>query len=460
MPEFTQEVQGRLIAGGLVLLLLVIAVIVLVILCIRGQQKLRQMMQDEQARTENDLRRQWELLHGIPGREEMDQKLYNLQEALRRGMTEIGESDARRAENLGARLDAFGAQQQDRLEHVTVSVEEKLRQNEARIETMRRAVEESMKSLREENAAKLEEMRRTVDEKLHATLDKRLSDSFSMVSERLEQVYKGLGEMRTLAGGVGDLKKVLSNVKTRGIWGEMQLGNILSQMMAPGQYAENCEVVPNSGRRVEYAILLPGRETERVYLPIDSKFPVEDYERLLAAAESGDPQQIQACAAGLEAAFKAEAKRISEKYICPPYTTDFAVMFVPVEGLYAEALQRRGLAEHLQEKFRIIIAGPTTLTALLNSLQVGFRTLAIEKRSGEVWQLLGAVKTEFGHFNDLLDATQKRMQSVTETIEKAGRRSRMIERRLKDVESLDESGAVALLGKGEITDTDPVNDQY
>lgn len=353
-----------------------------------------------------------------------------------------------RIDALGGRMDAFGALQESRLNQVTHTLDEKLNQSENRIENMRQTVESGMQALRRENCEKLEEMRQTVDEKLHATLDKRLNESFSLVSERLEQVYLGLGEMKNLAGGVGDLKKVLTNVKTRGIWGEMQLGNILSQMLSPGQYAENIEVVPDSGQRVEFAVVMPGKAEQKVYLPIDSKFPMEDYERLLSCAEQGDQEKLRICQRALEDAFRTEAKRISTKYILTPYTTDFAVMFVPVEGLYAEALQRRGLAEEIQQKYRVVIAGPTTLSALLTSLQVGFRTMAIEKRSSEVWQLLGAVKGEFGKFTDLLEATKKRMNTVSESIENAARKSRTIERKLRAVEALEGETAQTLLQDG------------
>jgi len=302
---------------------------------------------------------------------------------------------------------------------------------------MRETLSQSVTKLQEDNAKKLEEMRLTVDEKLHATLDKRLNESFSLVNERLEQVYKGLGEMQTLASGVGDLKKVLTNVKTRGVWGEMQLGALLSQILSPGQYDENVAVVPTSPQRVEFAVKLPGQGEGTVYLPIDSKFPIEDYERLLAAYDIGDPAVISAASGALQTALKIEAKRIAEKYIVPPYTTDFAVMFLPIEGLYAEALRARGLAEELQEKLRIVIAGPTTLSALLTSLQVGFRTLAIEKRTDEVWKLLSAVKTDFGKFGDLLEATEKKLQAAAQSIETARGKTRTIQRRLRQVEGLE-----------------------
>ena len=372
---------------------------------------------------------------------------------LLQAMEERSRDEAMRLSQLSARLDAFGDSQEARLHRISASLDEKLTQNEGRIERMRETLGQSVTKLQEENAKKLEEMRLTVDEKLHATLDKRLNESFSLVNERLEQVYKGLGEMQTLASGVGDLKKVLTNVKTRGVWGEMQLGTLLSQVLSPGQYDENVAVVPSSPQRVEFAVKLPGQGEGTVYLPIDSKFPIEDYERLLAAYDIGDPAVISAASGALQTALKVEAKRIADKYILPPYTTDFAVMFLPIEGLYAEALRARGLAEELQEKQRIIIAGPTTLSALLTSLQVGFRTLAIEKRTDEVWKLLSAVKTDFGKFGDLLEATEKKLQAAAQSIETARGKTRTIQRRLRQVEGL-ESGSpeeeqLSLLPEGE-----------
>ena len=359
---------------------------------------------------------------------------------LLQAMEERSRDEAMRLSQLSTRLDAFGDSQEARLHRISASLDEKLTQNEGRIERMRETLGQSVAKLQEENAKKLEEMRLTVDEKLHATLDKRLNESFSLVNERLEQVYKGLGEMQTLASGVGDLKKVLTNVKTRGVWGEMQLGTLLAQVLSPGQYDENVAVVPSSPQRVEFAVKLPGQGEGTVYLPIDSKFPIEDYERLLAAYDIGDPAVIAAASGALQTALKVEAKRIADKYILPPYTTDFAVMFLPIEGLYAEALRARGLAEELQEKQRIIIAGPTTLSALLTSLQVGFRTLAIEKRTDEVWKLLSAVKTDFGKFGDLLEATEKKLQAAAQSIETARGKTRTIQRRLRQVEGL-ESGS-------------------
>lgn len=368
---------------------------------------------------------------------------------LLQAMEERSRDEAQRLNQLSARLDAFGESQDARLHRVTATLDEKLTQNEGRIEKMRDTLNQSVARMQEENGKKLEEMRQTVDEKLHATLDKRLGESFSLVSQRLEQVYKGLGEMQSLASGVGDLKRVLTNVKTRGVWGEMQLGTLLSQVLTPGQYDENVAVAPHSSQRVEFAVKLPGQGDGTVYLPIDSKFPIEDYERLLNAYEIGDQAIINAAATALQTTLRVEAKRIAGKYIVPPHTTDFAIMFLPIEGLYAEALRVRGLTEELQEKFRIVVAGPTTLNALLTSLQVGFRTLAIEKRSGEVWQLLSAVKTEFGKFAGLLEATEKKLHAAAESIETASRKTRTIERKLRRVEALDEGKAARLLSGDE-----------
>lgn len=347
---------------------------------------------------------------------------------------------------LSQRFDLHSQSQEARLHRMAATLDDKLTANDQRTEKLRESLAAGMQKLQQENAEKLEKMRQTVDEKLHETLNRRLGESFSLVNERLEQVYKGLGEMQTLASGVGDLKKVLANVKTRGIWGEVQLGALLEQMLSPGQYEENVQVSPFAKERVEFAVVLPGRkEDHRVYLPIDSKFPVESYERLLSAVEEGAPEGIAAATAELEQGIRTEAKRIAGKYIVPPHTTDFAVMFLPTEGLYAEALRCRGLMEDLQQKHRILISGPSTLSALLSSLQLGFRTLAIEQRSAEVWQLLGAVKTEFSRFSDLLDQTQQRLRQAGDTIEKAASKTRAIHRRLRAVEALGTAQSAKLL---------------
>lgn len=318
-------------------------------------------------------------------------------------------------------------------------------QNDQRMEALRLAVETGLNQLRTENGQKLEEMRKTVDEKLNDTLEKRLSGSFEQVSQRLEQVYRSLGEMNSLASGVGDLKRMLGNVKTRGVWGEMQLGALLEQALTSSQYERNVAVVPGSSERVEYAVCLPGRDgDERLYLPIDSKFPQEDYARLTEAAEMGDATATEAARKGLVNAIRVEAKRIG-KYIAPPHTTDFAVMFLPLEGLYAEVMRHADVVETLQRQQRILIAGPSTLLALLNSLQMGFRTLAIEQRSAEVWKLLGAVKTEFGTFAQLLAKTQEKLQQATDSIDTAFVRTKKIEKRLKNVEALEVDSSAALL---------------
>ncbi|MBY4942595.1 DNA recombination protein RmuC [Burkholderia dolosa] len=323
--------------------------------------------------------------------------------------------------------------------------------NDRRIGEVRATLEQRLKEIETNNAAKLEEMRRTVDDKLHATLEQRLGESFKLVSERLEQVHRGLGEMQTLAAGVGDLKKVLTNVKTRGTWGEVQLEALLEQMLTPDQYAKNVATVPKSGERVEFAIRLPGRDAgtrdaSPVWLPIDAKFPREDYERLIDAQERADAVAVEDAARALEARVRLEARTIAEKYVAPPHTTDFALLFLPTEGLYAEILRRPGLTDLLQRDYRVTVAGPTTLTALLNSLQMGFRTLAIEQRSSEVWQVLGAVKTEFGKFGDVLARTKSQLESVTRSIEAAEQRTRVMNRKLKQVEALPGDAAAGLLG--------------
>ena len=308
----------------------------------------------------------------------------------------------------------------------------------AQFEALRGAVEQRLDRIQKDSAEKLEQMRKTVDDKLHETLDKRLSDSFKVVSERLEQVHKGLGEMQVLAAGVGDLKKVLSNVKNRGVLGEVQLAALLEQVLAREQYETNVATRPGSRERVEFAIKLPGAggEGSVVWLPIDAKFPLEDYERLQQAQDAADPLAVEGAAKALEARIKLEAKSIVEKYVEPPATTDFALLYLPLEGLFAEVLRRPGLLDTLQREFRVTICGPTTLTALLNSLQMGFRTLAIEKRSSEVWMVLSSVKTEFGKFAEVLANTKRQLQSAANSIDQAEVRTRQIERKLRDVEVL------------------------
>jgi len=318
--------------------------------------------------------------------------------------------------------------------------------NENKLESLRNAVEKRLQDMQNDNSQKLEKMRETVDEKLQSTLERRLGESFQVVSDRLEKVHQGLGEMQTLASGVGDLKKVLSNVKTRGTLGEIQLGNLLEQILSPEQYEQNVVTKEGSKDRVEFAITLPGREKEKVLLPIDAKFPTEDYERLQDAQEQGDLAQIEETGKALENRIKMEAKKISDKYIDPPHTTDFGILFLPFEGLYAEVLRRPGLCDMIQREYRIAIVGPTTIAALLNSLQLGFRTLAVEKRASEVWSLLSTVKSEFGKFGDLLDKTQEKLSQAGKTIEDAARKSRTIERKLKTVQELPAEKKKALSG--------------
>ncbi len=316
---------------------------------------------------------------------------------------------------------------------------------------IRETIEKRLAVLQEGNDRKLEEMRKTVDEKLHESLEKRFNESFKMISERLEQVHKGLGEMQNLALGVGDLKKVLTNVKTRGNLGEIQLGTILEQILSPEQYVLNAACKEGSAERVEFAIKLPGKneDDKPVLLPIDSKFPNEDYQRLLDAYEYGglSPKEMEVLVRQFENSVKKNAKDIRDKYIHPPYTTDFAIMFVPTEGLYAEILRRTGLFEFLQREYKISVVGPANLVAFLSSLQMGFRTLAIEKRTSEVWQILGAVKTEFGHFGIILDKTKRKLEEATNVIDRAGIRTRAIERRLRTVQELPAEDAATLLGE-------------
>ena len=320
--------------------------------------------------------------------------------------------------------------------------------NAQRMLEVRATLETKIRDLQVDNAKRLEEMRQTVDEKLHTTLETRLTESFRHVSERLEKVHQGLGEMQQLAIGVGDLKRVLTNVKTRGTWGEVQLEMLLEQVLTVDQYAKNVETVAGSNARVEFAIKLPGVVDggPPLWLPIDAKFPKEQYERLLDAQERSDAEGVARFGAELERAVRAEAKTICEKYVSPPQTTDFAILFLPTEGLYAEVMRRPGVADDLQRTLRVTIAGPSTLTALLNSLQMGFRTLALEKRSSEVWQVLGAVKTEFAKFGDVLAATKATLEKAAKNIESAEVRSRQMARKLKSVEALPSEAAQLMLG--------------
>ncbi len=327
-------------------------------------------------------------------------------------MSQMGQGQTTLLESMQRQLLMSTRNQEERIGHLSAGMNDTLTQLDARMEQVRQATSAGLDGMRQENARQLADMRRAMDERLTQSLDKKLNDSFAQVSQRLEQVYRGLGEMQTLATGVGDLKKVLTNVKTRGIWGEMQLSNLLSSVLTAEQYDENVAVAPGSLERVEFAVRLPGKDVGTVYLPIDSKFPMEDYARLQEASQSADADAVEAARKALMQQIRVEAKRISSKYIAPPHTTDFAIMFLPVEGLYAEVVQQADLVEAIQREQRVVIAGPGTFSALLNALQMGFRTLAIEQRSGEVWKLLGTVKADFGAFSDVLEKTQMSLRQT------------------------------------------------
>ena len=354
----------------------------------------------------------------------------------------LGDDARRTREEAAQGQQRFGEGLQLRFEKLTESTERRLGE-------VRLTLEGKLRDMQQDNAAKLEQMRQTVDEKLQATLETRLGESFRQVSDRLEQVHRGLGEMQSLAAGVGDLKRVLGNVKTRGIFGEVQLGAILDQIMTAEQFSANVATRPGSAERVEFAVRLPGTQDDpnsQVWLPIDAKFPREDYERLLDAQERADGDAAALAGAALERRIKDEGKSIAQKYVEPPYTTDFALLFLPTEGLYAEVLRRPGLVEAMQRDHRVVIAGPTTLSALLNSLRMGFRTLAIEQRSSEVWQVLGAVKTEFGKFAGVLEKTRKKLNEATNVLGQADVRTRAIERKLRSVEASTAEDSLRLLG--------------
>ena len=361
---------------------------------------------------------------------------------------EVGKSQTASAALVVKTIGELGKGQGDALALVTKEIKELAGANEERFAKLRETVDAKLNQLRESNEAKLEEMRRTVDEKLHDTLEKRLGESFKLVSDQLEAVQSGLGEMRSLATGVGDLKKVLSNVKTRGILGEVQLGAILEDILTVNQYDTNVRTKPDSGENVEFAVRLPGPDGDSdkcVWLPIDSKFPQEDYQRLVDAGDAGDADAVKEATQSLTRSVKNCARDISEKYVSPPDTTDFAIMFLPTEGLYAEVLRQPGLLDELMRMHRIVVAGPTTLAAILSSLRMGFRTLAIEKRSSEVWQVLAAVKTEFGKFGGVLEKLQRQLSTASKTVEETGVRTRAIERRLRGVEELPDSQSEAVL---------------
>jgi DNA recombination protein RmuC len=420
--------------------LLVLAVFLLALLLLRQRKTsadlpLREMLQG-QDRGERLLREEMGR-----SRQEAAQNSQQVREDVARAIKGLGDSAVN---SIGQ----IGVQQKGQFDTFAQQLAALTESNERRMNELRNTVDERLQQMQTDNAARLEQMRQTVDERLTSTLEQRLGESFKQVSERLEQVHKGLGEMQTLAAGVGDLKQVLTNVKTRGTWGEVQLGMLLEQIMTPDQYAANVACKLGCAERVEFAIRLPGqpgRDGEEVWLPIDAKFPVEDYQRMLDAQDRGDLPAMDVALKALETRIKASAKDIQTKYLDPPRTTDFAIMFLPTEGLYAEVLRRPGLVESLQSDFRVLVTGPTTLGALLNSLQMGFRILTVEKRSSEVWQLLGAVKTQFGQFGGLLEKVHKKLDQASSTIEDAARKSRTIERSLKTVQELPKEAAGDLL---------------
>ncbi len=437
-----------------VIALLVIAVILLFILLSRN-------------RTDGAL--QWEgNFRVIEKNQEKSDQMFK--DEMTRARMESATAARQGREELTAALKIFGDSQLSRMMEIANLQKNQLdifsrqlttltQANESRLERMRTTIEERLKLMQDDNARKLEQMRVTVDEKLQSTLEKRLGESFKQVAGQLEMVYKGLGEMQALAANVGDLKKVLTNVKSRGTWGEIQLGALLDQILTKEQYEMNVATRKGSKERVEFAIRLPGRDDDAsgaVWLPIDAKFPQEDYQRLVDAQEQANPRAAEEAARGLEVRIRNSAKDIREKYINPPDTTDFGIMYLPTEGLYAEVLRRPGLSETLQTEHRVVLAGPTTLAALLNSLQMGFRTLAIEKRSSEVWALLGAVKLEFGRFGDILEKTQHKLREASNTIEDAARKSRTIERKLRKVQELPAAETMALLADDE-ADSEPGN---
>ena len=398
----------------------------------KGLERLERELREELARSRRE-----DAEEAFRDREERAQSATLLGQALTTQVGQFGTAQSERLEAFARELNRFSLGLDERFERLRISVEGRLT------------------AIQADNASKLEEMRRTVDEKLHATLEQRLGESFKLVSDRLEQVHKGLGEMQSLAAGVGDLKRVLSNVKTRGTWGEVQLSALLEQLLTADQFATNVATRPGSSERVDFAIRLPGKDDGAVvWLPIDAKFPVEDYQRLIEAQERGELALVEEASKAIEVRLKAEARSIRDKYVAPPHTTDFALLYLPTEGLYAEALRRPGLADTLQREWRVSLAGPTTLAALLNSLQMGFRTLAIEQRSAEVWAVLGAVKTEFGKFGEALAHTRKKLEEASNSISKAETRTRQLSRKLREVEAMPAGDVEQLIGVVELDGED------
>ena len=441
------EPSFLVLLGGLVAII-VLLMVVLLRGSRRGEEEVRlRALQEAQEkgleRLERELReelargRREDAEEAFRDREERAQSATLLSQAVTTQVGQFGSAQSERLEAFARELNRFSLGLDERFERLKMTVESRLT------------------AIQADNAGKLEEMRRTVNEKLHATLEQRLGESFKQVSERLEQVHRGLGEMQSLAAGVGDLKRVLSNVKTRGTWGEVQLSALLEQLLTADQFAANVATRPDSGERVDFAIRLPGKgDGAVVWLPIDAKFPIEDYQRLIDAQERGEAALVEEASKAIEVRLKAEARSIRDKYVAPPHTTDFALLYLPTEGLYAEALRRPGLADTLQREFRVSLAGPTTLAALLNSLQMGFRTLAIEQRSAEVWAVLGAVKTEFGKFGEALAHTRKKLDEASNSISKAETRTRQLSRRLREVEALPAGESEQLIGVAEFDGED------
>ena len=403
--------------------------------------KIDKLMRDEFARNREEVQKSFK-----ENREELGNSFKTLGDTLMQTVSKLSDTQKSQFEIFSSQLKEFEHGQKQKFEDLILKQESIKNSISLQLTEIRETVESKLKTIQEENAKKLEEMRKTVDEKLQDTVEKRFNESFKVISERLEQVHKGLGEMQNLASGVGDLKKVLMNVKTRGNLGEIQLGAILEQIMSSEQYEQNAAVRKNSMERVEYAIKLPNKNDKgtALLLPIDSKFPIEDYQRLIDAYESN--ADIEQISKQFESSVKKNAREIRDKYINPPITTDFAIMFVPTEGLYAEILRKPGFFEMLQRDYKIVVLGPSNLVAFLNSLQMGFKTLAIEKRSSEVWTLLGAVKNQFGKFGEVLDGVKKKLNEAVNKIDDAGQRSRVIESKLKKVEELPSEQAIALIG--------------
>ncbi|MEP6877129.1 MAG: DNA recombination protein RmuC [Burkholderiales bacterium] len=396
-------------------------------------------------------------------RSELAQTLGTFQQTLLTQQGDVARTQNEQIDSFRTQLGATQQHQADALQRFSQTLAEQLRalaqSNDVRLNEVRTMVEAKLSAIQADNEKKLEQVRATVDEKLHATLEQRLGESFKQVADRLDQVHRGLGEMQGLAKDVGSLSRVLNNVKTRGNFGEVQLAALLDEVFTPDQFGRNVETVPGSNQRVDFALRLPGRRDDGVplWLPIDAKFPREDYERLLDAQERADPVAAELAAKAIEMRLRAEARTIREKYIAAPHTADFGILFVPTEGLYAEALRRPGLVEALQREHKIMLAGPTTLLATLNSLQMGFRTLALEKRSAEVWEVLGAVKTEFGKFGEVLAKTKKKLTEAANTIDDAERRTRAMTRELKSVEALPDTRTQLLLPGAEAEIADDEN---